>query len=279
MALLNFFRCALVILVANCVFPTTPTPVSLATLTASYSLAHYWKFNGDVKDTLTLVSLFNQHNASAYVADRFGRSRSSLFLDNGYIQMPVGLVFAGDFSTSMWLNLPKPALAFQTVYSIANGARNEKDFFTLGVKPGSGYFQISFGANADYANTRDIITVSLVDSGWFHLGVVMAYGSSVSAYLNGTLVSSTGVAYPTPNSVTRANNYFGLSDTPLNAYLDDGMFFQRALTADEMYAVAFYTESTSTTSATSTATTRQQVAHSVLVFLFLMDQFSSDKFI
>ena len=42
-------------------------------------LVAYWSFNGNVKNAVTGISLFNQQKATRFVSNRLGRANSSLY--------------------------------------------------------------------------------------------------------------------------------------------------------------------------------------------------------
>ena len=78
--------------------------------------------------------------------------------------------------------------------------------------------------------------------------------SSFSLYLNSSLASKESVDYPTIDSVTRLYCYFGEAANPLNAYLDDVMFFSKALSAAEVKATMNYYQQYTNPPATTTTT-------------------------
>ena len=224
-------------------------------------LVRYWKFNRNVQDSVTLVSLFNQHNASLFVADRRGNSNSALFLNSGFIQMPVGVYFTGgDHSTSLWLFLLPPALhragTTQFVYFLGNDLVAELDSFALLVDADGQSVTTRFGLSimTAIANQLSASSARSLYSKWFHLGVTLQ-GSLYSLFINGSLAAHTTVSDPTVRNVTRAKCFFGRASSPLSAYLDDVMFFDRALTSAEMRAAMQHYERYTYTPPRSPSTT------------------------
>ena len=217
---------------------TTKFPGLEYSALVAISLTNYWRFNGDVKDIQTSISLFNQRRASSFVSDRFGRPRSALFINNGWIQMPVGYYFVGDHSTSLWLYLLKKTSAWQQVY-IIQATNPSEIFFSLAASP-LGQLQASLGrtdtSQLTLRNNRSVV------GQWFHVGVSVWTTTVLNLYVNGVRVNQANidasVSESLRNSIWRKHNFFGSANNNLNAYLDDVMFFGRGLSDLEMYAVA-----------------------------------------
>ena len=58
-------------------------------------LVAYWSFNGNVKNAVTGISLFNQQKATRFVSNRLGRANSSLYFESaGSAQIPQGVYFS-----------------------------------------------------------------------------------------------------------------------------------------------------------------------------------------
>ena len=195
-----------------------------------------WNFNGNFVDSVTKLSLFNGFNVAGFVADRRGRDNSSLHLNKGYMQMPNGKYFTGDFSTAVWLKIVE-FVGQQSIYIIEN--EPFVDFFALNM-PYPGNVVISFGASLFKTNAIEVNApyVGATDQ-WMHVGVTLV-GNKLSLYVNGTLRQSGRVAYPAISSVVRTNCFLGQPHLALNAYLDDVMFFNRGLNASEMLAISNY---------------------------------------
>lgn len=79
-------------------------------------MTSYWTFNGQMKNNVSGISLWNQHNCNSYVGDRKARARSALYLNNGYAQISVYDTFArGSFSTALWINWLKNSGIIYTI--------------------------------------------------------------------------------------------------------------------------------------------------------------------
>ena len=226
-------------------------------------LTAFWSFNGNVKNTVTNVSLFNQHNATRFVADHWGRANSALFVNGGYLQMPVGVYFNGSLTIAMWILVTKAtASSPQTVLSVQNGNPGWRtDFVRL-------TFELNTGFNLDYGISPYVMqsTANFMSSvalqQWNHVAVTIAQ-SLVTFYLNGSSWFSThtmtGVSV---NGVKRVSNYIGSSDyMALNAYLNDVMLFTRGLSGAEVAELAASYQDWTTTSTRAPADLSGLVAY------------------
>ena len=67
-------------------------------------LTHYWPFNGDYREVVSNSHLSNGTNYGL-VTDRFGRSKSSLYMNYGQLQGPSGYYIYGDFTLMSWVKM------------------------------------------------------------------------------------------------------------------------------------------------------------------------------
>ena len=70
-------------------------------------MIHHWSFNGDLKrDEIGIAHLYDEVNVTL-IQDRFGKSNSALKLNNGYLKIPSGIYFSGDFTITAWVKSNK----------------------------------------------------------------------------------------------------------------------------------------------------------------------------
>ena len=202
-----------------------PTTTSMPAATSIPGLVGLWTFNANVKNTISSVSLFNQHQASTFTSDRRGRARSAFYINNGYAQLPKAVFFAaGDYTTTMWIYLLKN-VSWQTVYVLRTAALGS-DLVSLRVAPG-GWMRIANGASSSKQNLIEN-AYKLNKLAWTHVAVVYET-FELRCYANATLVATNVAPYASGGNVMRESNFFGTASEPLSAYLDDVMFFNRAL--------------------------------------------------
>ena len=66
-------------------------------------LINHWPMSS-LSDVIGRASLFKGSNYS-FVSDRFGIPNSAIYFRNGYLQVPEGVYFSGDFTVTVWIYL------------------------------------------------------------------------------------------------------------------------------------------------------------------------------
>lgn len=86
------------------------------------TLINYWPIS-NLSDVISKADIVNGSNYFTDL-DRFSNPSSAIYLNNGYLTLPPGIYFEGDFSTSLWIKFK----SFQDgieIYDFGNGAGNE----------------------------------------------------------------------------------------------------------------------------------------------------------
>ena len=78
----------------------------------------------NLNDVISGATLYNGHGFS-YVADRYNIPNAAISLDNGYLQVPEGVYFAGDFTFIAWVNFRTMSDQMR-IFVFGNGAANFK---------------------------------------------------------------------------------------------------------------------------------------------------------
>ena len=244
----------IVVLIANTHLaspqPTTTavTPVLVLPSNIFFNLTQFWQFDGNVKDAITKISLFSQYHASSYAIDRFGRAKSALFFNNGYIRLPIGVYISGDFTTCLWLYVTKTIPSkYQSIFLIQSSPL--KDYYSLSIFSLK-TLAFSLGRINEW-NDKLSFDQPLLKQ-WTHVGITLV-GSALSTSINGNIINMTNTRTSLMKDMV-SSSYFGAPDRLLNAYLDDVMFFNRGLEYSEMQTVMNFQDS----STTSTQTTSQK---------------------
>ena len=147
---LVLFGCCLAVFISSASVLAATTKKTPIVATSISGLIRYWKFNRDVKDNVTGISLWNQHNAAKYVGDRHGKSLSALWFNMGWIQMPVSVYFSGSYSTTLWIYVLGYSGNTQTVYTLSSN-QQQQDSFGLYIV-GTGALQAQFGMFSNELN-------------------------------------------------------------------------------------------------------------------------------
>ena len=200
-----------------------------------------------MKDNVTGISLWGQHGQIAFVGDRRGRSRSALYINNGYLRMPNAFYFTTmAYSTALWMFVTSDIAQYQShvVYVIGDDltpgrssslAINSAQWLAANAEKGY------LGVTGKYTRNRE----------WTHVGVTLQIADTlvtIRLYVNGVLAGSSQLDYSYDRSFVNSKQtlcYFGIpansySQAP-SVYLDDVMFFDAELTQSQMMmAMAIY---------------------------------------
>ena len=92
----------------NQMYQSTSQSCSSSLINPNYrsvnGLVNYWTFCANFDDSIGQAKLFGASNA-ALVSDRFGVADSALNLANGFIQVPTGVYFNGNYTVTAWVNI------------------------------------------------------------------------------------------------------------------------------------------------------------------------------
>jgi hypothetical protein len=148
--------------------------------------------------------LGNLYNCTNYyfVRDRFCSPNSAIYLDNGYLQAPADIYFAGDFSITAWIYL-KSYGTWSRIIDFGNGS--PMDNVNFGFFGGnSQLFAEIFQGNSPSTSLVPTVNIQLYQ--WYEVAFVV-HGSNGYVYINGVL-QATGIMNP-PKNVLRTSNYIG----------------------------------------------------------------------
>lgn len=191
------------------------------------TLINYWPLS-NLSDVIGGANLYGGMSYS-FVADRFNNSNSAIYFNGGYLQVPPGVYFSGDFSLIAWINL-KSYQSFSRIIDFGNAAAIDNVVLTM------------------YSNTSQLMGVTFVSTSetrifspgliqlnqWYHVAFALS-GTNGSIYLNGVPVANATLV--SPNNLTRNLNYVGRSNSgnPYpNAVYDDLRIYQGSLSAAQI---------------------------------------------
>ena len=162
----------------------------------------------------------------SFCKDRFESPESAICFQNGYLQIPEGVYFAGDFTICAWVKLNK-ARHFARIIEFGNGAY--ADNVELSVYSSSNYIHMKTWFKT---NTKGFLVsgTPLELNRWTHIASVLN-GGKAKIYFNGVQVAE-GSQY-LPRNVSRNINSIGIGNFPgdesADAYYDEIKIFNRAL--------------------------------------------------
>jgi len=162
----------------------------------------------------------------AFTTDRFCNLNSAVSFNKGYLQIPSGTYFSGDFTLNAWVSFPSyqswaRILDFGNVPSPSNNV-------LFAIMPSGIAINIYVGSNF---GSELVSPISLNE---WHFVSFVVYNTTGSIYVDGIL-KVTRVVTP-PANVTRTNNYIGRSnwwpvDQDVIAKFDDIQIYSQALSS------------------------------------------------
>jgi len=199
----------------------------------------------NLNDIVGNANLFNGNNFG-YTFDRFNNSNSSIYLNSGYLQVPSGVYFSGDFTITVWCNY-KEYQSWSRIIEFANGAPTDNVIFAFAQNGISLYAAVHKGTvygNAlvdgskcyNYGCSTIVSHPSIKLNQWYHLAFVLK-DTTGYLYLNGDiLVKSNDMSKP--NNVNRTRNYIGHNNwdgyNSTNAIFDDLKIYQGAMSSEQI---------------------------------------------
>jgi hypothetical protein len=169
-----------------------------------------------------------------YTYDRFCSINSAIYFNSGYLQVPPGVYFCGDFTTIFWIQNQIQVAQDVRVLDFTNllsGARF--DDITHYLQANTRYPTIEIWSNNSISSFRPAFT--LQSNIWYHIAFVSKQGI-VSSFINGAKVASS-TTMKVANCVNRTYNRFGnpiWSSVYINAVLDEMKIYSGALSANQI---------------------------------------------
>jgi hypothetical protein len=173
----------------------------------------------------------NLYGGSSYsfTFDRFCSANSAIYFNKGYLQVPEGVYFSGDFTVTAWIYL-KSYQYYSRIFDFGNGPNN--DNVLLGMFGAT--YQI-YGVTSKVSSALAIQTSSTINlNEWYFISFVLS-GTTGFIYLNGNQVG-TNTLY-VPNNIIRTNNYIGKSNwvnANADAVYDEFKIYQVALVPNDI---------------------------------------------
>jgi len=180
----------------------------------------------NLSDVIGGANLFGGGNYS-FVPDRFGTPNSAIYFKRGFLQVPKGVYFSGDFTFTGWIYLK--SYQFQSrIFDFANGPENDRVMLNM-LERTSQIRGITY-------NGPLIVTTPIINlNEWYFISFVLS-GTKGYIYVNGNQVGNGTLLVP--NKIIRTSNYIGKSnrsDVPYaDAIFDELKIYQVALPSDKI---------------------------------------------
>ena len=181
--------------------------------------------SNNLNDEVGGANLFNGSNYS-FVPDRCNSLNSAVYLNKGYLQVPPGVYFKGDFTVTAWIYL-KSYQNYSRLFDFGNGFPSDNVVMYIHAQIGG---ITSNGSNSTYIATNS--TISLINlNQWYFVSFVLG-GNTCYIYVNGGQVARK-ISMNVPKNLTRTSNFIGKSNSPTNpnadAIYDEISIYQVAL--------------------------------------------------
>ena len=201
-------------------------------------LTNHWTFDNNLNDVVSGANLYGPSSYS-FTSDRYNNKNSAIKFNPGYLNIPNGIYFYGDFTISIWV---KPILMISSDEIIDCGCGSYSNNVILHFsyektqKPSIELYQndsfVRYGSN-----------INLETYKWYHL-VATLHGTNVTLYLNGNIVAFSTQSV-TLRAVNRTKCYVGKSNwdyrsQSIYAELDDLKFFNKGLDYSEVQELYHY---------------------------------------
>jgi hypothetical protein len=191
----------------------------------NYCPSNYWPMSNFI-DVVSGADLFNGSSYS-FTCDKYGSPNSAIYFNKGFLQVPTGVYFSGDFTVTAWIYL-KSYQSNSRIFDFGNGKGNDSvGLAILGTT--SQIYGFSFnGSSNTQIQTTSIINLNV----WYFISFVLS-GTTGFIYVNGNQVANGTLN--TPNNITRANNYIGINNwagySNTDAIFDEIKIYQAALSS------------------------------------------------
>ena len=177
-------------------------------------LTNYWSMSS-LSDIIRGSDLYGGSNYS-FTTDRFGNNNSAIYFNNGFLQVPNGSYFNGDFTIIIWIIFN----AFESMtrfidFQDQNGNNN----VAFSMDSSGILLLLQTSDNTTLTSVNQFYQTMLLNT-WYHVTAVLQ-GTNAYIYVNGVL-QITGTL-SSPSNITRTMNFIGKcnSNGNSNAIFDD----------------------------------------------------------
>jgi hypothetical protein len=172
----------------------------------------------NLSDVVGGANLFGGSSYS-FTTDRFNAPNAAIYFNQGYLEVPSGVYFSGDFTVTAWIYL-KSYKYFSSILEFSNGMYS--DNIDLLMYKSTSYLSayVYKGSSEQYFETSlSSIVINL--NQWYFVTFVLN-STTGYIYVNGNQIAN-GTLY-VPNNIIRTRNYIGGTSWYLTDYNADAIY-------------------------------------------------------
>ena len=182
----------------------------------------------NLSDAIGNATLYNGLSYT-FTEDRFCCPRSSIYLNQGYLQVPPGVYFWGDLTIIAWIRM-KSIQSNSRIIDFGNGPSMNNVLFTI---YSTNFLPIGEIFSGSFKSSVQASSLIRLDQ-WYHVAFVLN-GTTGFVYING--VQQVNKTLNQPKNMIRSSNYIGKSnsqDPNANAVYDDLKIYFGAMSAADI---------------------------------------------
>ena len=184
----------------------------------------------NLSDVVGGADLFNGSSYS-FTYDRFCTVNSAIYFNKGYLQVPAGVYFSGDFTFTAWIYL-KSYQSYSRIFDFGNGQGIDNIGFAM-LETTVQMYGFSFKNRSKTIIQKSSIKINLNE--WYFVSFVLS-STTGYIYVNGNQ-SLTGILN-VPNNIMRTSNYIGKDNWAgypnADAIYDEFKIYQGALSSEDI---------------------------------------------
>ena len=180
--------------------------------------------------------MFNNYS---YATDRLNNLNSSIYFNSGFLNIPSGVYFTGDFTITAWIQI-KSRKRYARIVEFGNGAFSENSIY-FGCQDLTSQLYLGIRLNSTTSSLTTPVTSVIELNIWYHVAAVLQ-GKNACFYVNAIQVAN-GQIY-SPSAILRKENYIGRTsyrsyynadtDPDTDAIYDDIKLFKGALQSTDI---------------------------------------------
>jgi hypothetical protein len=175
----------------------------------------------------------NLYGGSSYsfTHDRFCSPNSAIYFNKGYLQVPTGVYFSGDFTVTAWFYF-KSYQINSRIFDFGNGESSNNVFLAINLFGAVNNYRIRGASYIGSSNSIISTSPFIKLNQWYFISFVLS-GKTGFIYINGSQMATGTMVVP--KNIIRATNYIGKSNwashSNADAIYDELKIYQEALSS------------------------------------------------